>query len=528
MAIGEITFTSKEETLQLKNEVIKASYEAVCGTMGPDGKFELVINAGIPKVTKDGVSVAKALDFNEVRRNAIAKIISEPAIKTDQEVGDGTTTTIFMMTKLYEAFHRQLNFVNTRYLDMLINETVQYLAQLTIEGDLQDPQFRDMLMTTSNYEEEIVDHILTIYREHNTPNITLMERAALPADKIEFNKEVYLNGRYAKDIFVPRKTEGVIEFNNTAIVRVIIIDESLSTMTPEFIMKHGSVKSDNDSVMPVPLVIMARTFDPRVLDFLQTCCNNGAIITPYELTAAGSLASNTIRDLAEILDIPFYGSFDEAMKADIPLCGTPFNLTIDKVTMDPDNTAIKGRVEPILKELNERYEKFDIIARNSPVARNVLDRIGRLTGNNITIKVTGTVPSEARERYYRYEDAMKAARTGLIYGVIPGIGYGYVMAAKHLESRFEELAQTTEQKDLLRAYLRVLCEQYSHLTGNEIPLNGIEPKFLDLITGEVEDKPTKVFDNAAATRIALQGGWATAKTLAKLEHVMGSSITNYL
>lgn len=122
---------------------------------------------------------------------------------------------------------------------------------------------------------------------------------------------------------------------------------------------------------------------------------------------------------------------------------------------------------------------------------------------------------------------MKAARTAVNFGVLPGIGWGYIHAASMLEDEFQGTQTFSGERMLLDSFTDVLRAQYEYLTGyNYRSMDSL--KFLDLTTGEEEDRPSKVYDNAAATCLALEAGWATAKTLSKLSTIQGRGNTNYL
>lgn len=203
--LTETTFTNKKDTLAIVEEVVEMAFEAVCATMGPNGQYAVINQMNLPKVTKDGVSVAKALDFNEARQNMIAKIITEPSIKTDNEVGDGTTTTVFMTYHLYKAFSKLMSFKNIRFLDGLMGKIQEAIAEQVIQADITDDRFRSMLLTSSNYESEIVDKILEIYREYKNPNIQLIKAPMLPRDEITFTKEIKFRGNFVMDEMVPAK-----------------------------------------------------------------------------------------------------------------------------------------------------------------------------------------------------------------------------------------------------------------------------------------------------------------------------------
>lgn len=520
--LTDIAFTNAADTRKLVDEVVGHAFQAVCSTMGPNGRYVVINQVNQPRVTKDGVSVAKALDFNESRKNLIAKIITEPSIKTDLEVGDGTTTTVFMMYQLYNMFKDKMSFRNVRFLDQQINEVYDHIAQLIIPGDIEDPRFRSMLLTSSNYEDEIVDKVLEIYRTHQDPNINLVKASNLPHDDIKFTKEIQFDGNFGSDLYVPASGGLMIKQQSAY---VVIVDGNVQDLPGEFL-----ADIENETV-GYHVIIMARNFDPMAISQLNGENNRlkqsgmqGVKFIPYKLNAAGSLGSQTISDLGKLMNVdPLFDvsvlDIKSMLKIDVP-----FIVSVHGIQFDKNEPFVKYRADKVLELLDDRYSKFSIIDRQQPVGRDVNRRIGRLRANNVTISVSGVTVSDATERYYRYEDVMKAARTGLEFGVIPGIGYGYLMAREYLDALPQQSDEGLNQ--LLEDLKVVLTAQYEHLTENKYNGTG-SARYVDLVTGEESDTPMDVYDNAAATLTALKGAWATAKTLGKLSNVMGKSNSTY-
>lgn len=510
----EVTFTNKTDTRAIVNEVVEHAFESVCSTMGPNGSYVVINQMNRPRVTKDGVSVAKALDFNEPRRNLIANIIMEPSIKTDAEVGDGTTTTVFMTYHLYQAFGSDMTFKNTRYLDGLIREVEKFLGGLVIPGDINSDEFRNMLMTSSNYEEEIVDKVLEIYKTHAFPNIRLINSPSLPADKIDYTSEIKFEGQFGAPNFIPK---GDILNVGRGQAKIILIDGRIDRLSQKQITEINSLGL---------VFIIARNFEPGVINAINA--ENQRIgrttILPYKINAAGTLGTDTIADLGKLIGVqPLFGidNLDVELVKD-PITDVYFHTT--GILLDKDNQTVKDISDDILTDLDPRYEAMSVIDRQAAIGLDLFRRISRLRANNVIINVSGITPSDATERYYRYEDVMKAARTGQQFGVIPGIGYGYLKASDFVLGL---PAQSDEGLEHCRKVLaEVLCAQYEHLTGFEYNNDG-DAIFVDLVTGEESRTPMNVYDNAAATMTALKGAWQTAKTLGKISNVMGRSNKTY-
>lgn len=523
--LTDISFTNAKDTRSIIDEVVENAFESVCSTMGPNGRYVVINQLNKPRVTKDGVSVARALDFNETRKNLIANIIMEPSIKTDVEVGDGTTTTVFMTYKLYNAFKDKMTFRNLRYLDAQINKVVEAITALIKVVKVDDPEFRKMLLTSSNYEEEIVDKVLEIYNEHKFPNIRLAKAPNLPADEVKFTREIAFDGNYGHELYVPQNKNGT-HLAKPGKYAVVIIDSGIQQFNSDHFALLSQVNVES-------IILMARNFDPLAVAGInaenqrlrQSNPDSNVKVIPYKLNAGGSLGSASVADLGKLLDTIPLQQFDMIQPDLVKILDVDLMLTPGFLAVTKDDDLVQQRAEPLLETLDERYEGFSIMDRQQPVGLEVARRIGRLRANNVTINVSGVTVSDAEERYYRYEDVMKAAKTGLQFGVIPGIGYGYLMARQMLEN--DKPAQSDEELNQLHELLmNVLTSQYEHLTGHKYDGSG-SVCYVDLVTGEETVVPNNVYDNAAATLTALKGAWATAKTLGKISNVMGKSNSAY-
>lgn len=534
--LAEVTYTNRVETRDIINEVVKEARDSVCATMGPNGSQVVINQMNIPTVTKDGVSVAKALDFGEPRRNMIAMIIREPSMRVDNEVGDGTTTTVFMTSKLYEAFRDNMSFQEVRFINTLVERSLEILRERIIPVTVDSPEFKMMLNTTSNYETEIVDRILEIYHSYDTPQITLKRNSNLPADVIDLQTNIQYDGRYATQFFsrFAMNPEQDIQWN--AGTPVIIIDGQIEKMLLEDMAAIAPPGGKN-------VVVIAKSWSiaagQHIESYMQQT-KGAPLIMAYTMEASGTLGSETMKDLADLLNIPTFIEMEYGAKQS-PTTDVSFITGQKGIRLSKEDPVIQVRADVIANRLDEIFELLTQGARQTPSGLNLYRRIGILRANNVIVTVTGETVSDCNERYYRYEDVMKAASTAVNFGVLPGIGWGYLTAASAIETEYQAKELTNNQQYLLDTFLAVMRSQYEYLTGYNYkelmtPASGFwifkkpagKLKFLDLTSGEVSDHPGKVFDNAAATCLALSAGWSTAKTLGKLVTIQGRGDKNYL
>lgn len=525
--LQQVTFTDKTETKEIIREVVDATFNSVCSTLGPNGCYVLINNLNQSIVTKDGVSGAKSMDFGETRRNLIANLIKEPALRTDTEVGDGTTTTVFMTTKLYKTFGDIMNFQNIRFVDTLVKQTIDALGELVIKVHHEDDRFRMMLNTTANYETEIVNRFLDIYNNYGTPNVILRKNHNLPEDLIQEERAICFRGGFPSSAvndmacLATGAQQGIRFAVVPAGTEVVVLDTAVEAM---FMEDMASLTSGTNK----PIVMIARSWSQNAIQHIYIFMQNnpGSVIIPYRIAAGGTLGTSILNELAEVLGVNTSVTVEGAVNL-IKATDVEFALSPNGIVVERDQEPAEKRAQSILASIVPQYEGMDVAARQTPIGMSLMSRIGVLRGNNIIITVTGQTLSDMNERYYRYEDVMKAAKTAISFGVLPGIGWGYLAAAAQVEDHYDQISLDKHQKELLDLYLDVLRQPYEHLTG--FRYRSMEKlRFIDLTDGVESDFPDKVYDNAAAVTVALKGAWATAKTLGKLSTINGRGDKDYL
>lgn len=519
MAIGETTYVNKHDTRVMIDEVVRAAKEATCSTLTPDGSYGILNNAGEPKVSKDGSSVIQAFMLNDTNKDLIVSIIREASVKTDREVGDGTTTTIFMMAEFYEHFKNDFTFRKERFLNQMVEDIERRIGDMILKVDVNDPRFKQMLLTTANNESEIVDLILDLHKRFANPNITIRPMPNLPHDTVEHSSEIVFEGSVSKDFYTPtimtaNSSTGV----TPSISKMVLVDNNIGSID------NSVLKSIIDNSGNSPVYIIGRSWNPNAIAQLDTINNKLGVakLIPYQITAPGSLGTNTFSDIAKLLGGNTLTDINDFDLINLFIVDVPYRLLPNGMEIISSDPKVKERAKEILDYIKPRFAKLSLVDRQSPIGRHMHARIGRLEANNITINVTGLLLSEANERYARFVDVKKAAETGLQFGILPGIGYAYLEVAKQLHAELkEDQDKYAPHRDLVVDLINVLKAQYEHITDEFAKLEG-DNVFVDLVTYKESTIPDTVYDNAGATITALKAGWSTAKTLIKVSVITGS------
>lgn len=532
----ETSYTNEKETSSLVREIVDAAFDSVVSTMGPNGKLALIIDVNQPVVTKDGVRVAKALDFNDIRKNSIANLITSAAIKTDDIVGDGTTTTVMIIRNLFNAFDQGMDFHTSRIVDELVVETKKILESLVSEVTPDDVRFEQMIRTTSNYQNDIADRVIELFRQYSTPNIKLRLGNGNLDDIIETNNKVWFEGRYATPQLTFGTPRNAVDVKNAT---VVVINNDIREINP------GTLQMLVNHVLESkrPIFLISRSFDNQTFDALiranetvirATGGQPNLWLIPINIHSPGSLAAETLNDLSVLIGVTPYNNLDGITIEQLAdsMITEEFSLDMSGVSFDRKNNPVfDERALTILNRIKPVHEGMNFSEKASYMGKFLLSRISRLQAENVNIIVSGMTKAEISERYYLYEDAIRVAASSIRFGVLPGIGYGYNQVAEELYSRYSEMENSTNQNDqvmwaVIKRFIKAITGQYEYLMNKEYEVGG-KNLYFDMVNLEDEEVPTKVFDNGSSAIVALEGGWSVVKRLKKLSCILGKSNTSY-
>lgn len=560
----QITLTEKAETKELVREVVNTSFNVVCATIGPNAGLVLINNRNRATVTKDGVSAARALDFGEHRRNMIAELITSAAIRVDDIVGDGTTTTVFMVKQLFDQYADRLTFATIRIIDDLVDKVKGYLVEQVIEVTPESDDFKRMIYTTTNYQKDIAENVIELFGKYLSPNVNLIAGGGHFKDEITIQENIVFEGEYTSPHLRPGTVKNALTLETC---NVLLLDMQVNETSESFTQLLLNKVAEERT----PIVIVARSFDvdtiATITNLNRVICNQLGIqpgtlsVIPYALNAPGTSGAAMFTDIGDIIDVPVYTTIPEesALKETLSIQVNDFKLDKEGIKFDATVPVIKQRVDTILERLVPVFDAMSITEKATVLGKISQRRISRLRAENVTIVVSGMTEGEISERYFLYEDAVKAAQSSLRYGVIPGIGYGFNKAAERLVE--EVMLPINEQdiltvrddcvRDIARSFVDILIAPYHHLTGGEYSFvaednyiyypdtgdfidydehtaQSMKNYYIDLVTGETEEVPTNVFDNGCAALCALESAWSVVKHIGRLEAILGKSNSSYI
>jgi len=527
------------------DHVMETVRRAVVSTMGPNGKVSLIsLGAVSTKTTKDGVTVARSIKFEDESEELINRVITEPALKTERDCGDGTTTTILLTSELLKIFRTQNSFAKRKQVEVMVKLIIERLAANAITIGVDDPRLYQLALTSSNQDEELARLVTDIYREANVTekgvlgnlDIILKEGQALN-DQIQKDQGRVLRMIYSYPAYGANGQGGELTLKTFT---PLVVDDVLHSFDMAVVSKgiHDFMKASGDVW---PLVLVARnveqTANKQFLDIINVLSQmlrqkeatrdlKTSPIIVMQTGTGGAAGSNDLRDLSVMLGAPMLSNIEEIGSVSasrdsaesVLVCGSARSFLSD---MKPSGEA---RIDEQVKEIEGLVGQYSMTDMYSVRGRLTLGRIRRLRGKAVTIHVGGETNSEIKERIDRYDDVVKAVKSALDNGILPGGGTALMRATAEV---------IDEHPDVEGSLLVGLAEMA--LAGHVQLFNDLGMLPPDIYTYEYmtsgsivdlsNDTPGNaeelgVYDTAFAAITALKGGLQTAKLLNSTETLL--------
>ncbi len=489
--------------------------QAVKVTLGPRGRNVILQKSfGSPTVTKDGVTVAKEVDLEDVYENMGARMVREVASKTSDVAGDGTTTATILAEAVFnEGLRAVVSGVNPvqlkRGMDRAVEDITAKLKKMSIPVK-DKKEMAQVGSVASNNDEEVGNLLADAMERVGKDGVITVDEGKSLATEVEWVEGMQFDRGYLSPYFVtdPQRMECVLED-----AYVLIHEKKLSSVKELVPVLEAVVNASK------PLLIVAEDIDGEAL---------------------ATLVINRLRGTLKVCAVkaPGYGDRRKAMLEDIAILtgGTALfeslgrkleNVTVadlgraKKIVVDKDNTTviegagksgeIKGRIEQLRREIENTTSDYD--------REKLEERLAKLAGGVAKINVGAATESEMKERKARVEDALHATRAAVEEGILPGGGVALVRAAASVKPDGLSGDEEVGYKIILRATRApltqiaanagqdggIVCEKVSEMKGN-MGYNAAKGEYEDLVKVGVID-PTKV------TRTALQNAASVATLL---------------
>lgn len=478
--MGEIYF-DKEGREKLINGVNKLN-RAVASTMGPNGKTVIIPDrsTGKYKVTKDGVSVAREIFFKDPIENIGAELAKQAAEKTVEDAGDGTTTATVLTT----AFVNNLKDFDYKDVSKAFDEIIpKVIEQLKLNSrELKHEDIKHVASISANNDLQIGDLIQQAY---NHSDIVKIEESSNTEDILDMLPGMSIPVSYFSKHFITNQSKGTCEFTN---VNTLIIDGKLEKLE-NFRSVLELTQQPNNS-----LLIIVEDIHEQALRKLETFVLSQTL--PICVIKAPGFSKHRKDLLQDLCD--FTGSTlitDLSKYYNIDILGKLQSCKISKnnsILVKDDTIDITDKLNS-LNELSKNTESTDYDKDL------IKQRIEYLKGKISIIKVGGKSELEMKERFDRYDDAVKAVACALEEGIVEGGG--------------EALRSIVDNASIFKNDLNNSIKISLTAPVNTIISNGAVFKDINMFTQNIID-PLKV------TRCALENAVSVAKVILSTEAIV--------
>ena len=427
MAAKDVKFSTDARNRMLKG--VNTLADAVKVTLGPKGRNVVIEKSfGAPRITKDGVSVAKEIELEDKFENMGAQMVKEVASRTNDEAGDGTTTaTVLAQAIVKEGMKSVAAGMNPmdlkRGIDAAVSKVVEAIKAAA--RDVTDSNEVAQVGTISaNGEAEIGRQIAdAMQKVGNDGVITVEENKGLETET-EVVEGMQFDRGYLSPYFVTNPDKMVAELEDCMI---LLHEKKLSSLQPMVPLLEAVIQSQK------PLLIIAEDVEGEALATLVVNKLRGGLkIAAVKAPGFGDRRKAMLQDIA-ILTGGQVISEDLGMKLE--------NVTMDmlgnakKVSITKDETTI----------VDGSGEKAEIVARVSQIRQQIeettsdydreklQERVAKLAGGVAVIRVGGMTEVEVKERKDRVDDALNATRAAVQEGIVVGGGVALVQAGKTLD-----------------------------------------------------------------------------------------------
>jgi chaperonin GroEL len=427
MAAKDVKFDSEARNKILKGVNILA--DAVKVTLGPKGRNVVLDKSfGAPRITKDGVSVAKEIELEDKFENMGAQMVKEVASRTNDEAGDGTTTaTVLAQAIVKEGMKSVAAGMNPmdlkRGIDMATAKVVEAIRAAA--RDVTDSDEVAQVGTISaNGEKEIGRQIAdAMQKVGNEGVITVEENKGLETETVVVEGMQFDRG-YLSPYFVTNADKMTVELED---VIILLHEKKLSSLQPMVPLLEQVIQSQK------PLLIISEDVEGEALATLVVNKLRGGLkIAAVKAPGFGDRRKAMLQDLA-ILTGGQVISEDLGMKLEsvtMDMLGSAKKVTITKdettiVDGAGEKAEIEARVAQIRNQIEETTSDYD--------REKLQERVAKLAGGVAVIRVGGMSEIEVKERKDRVDDALNATRAAVQEGIVVGGGVALVQAGKVLE-----------------------------------------------------------------------------------------------
>jgi chaperonin GroEL len=525
MAAKEVKFAVEAREKMLQG--IDTLANAVKVTLGPKGRNVVLDKSfGAPRVTKDGVTVAKEIELEDKFENMGAQMVREVASKTSDTAGDGTTTaTVLAAAIVHEgakAVAAGLNPMDLkRGIDAAVGAVVGNLKKNSKKLTANE-EIAQIATISANGDGEIGQFLADAMKKVGDEGVITVEEAKSLETELEIVEGMQFDRGYISPYFVTNPEKMRVELEDPFI---LIHEKKLSGLHPMLPLLESIAQSGK------PLLVIAEDVEGEALATLVVNKLRGGLkVAAVKAPGFGDRRKAMLQDIAILTGGNFIAE-DLGTKLE--------NVTVDmlgrakKVISEKENTTIvsgagrkseiDGRIKQIRSEIEETTSDYD--------REKLQERLAKLAGGVAVIRVGGATEVEVKERKDRVDDAMHATRAAVEEGILPGGGVALLRAVKAVEKLSVENDDQRHGVEIVKKAITWPARQIAINAGEEgsiVVAKILESKDysygFDAQTGEYGNLFAKgIIDPTKVVRSALQDAASVAGLLITTEAMVAEA-----
>lgn len=489
--------------------------DAVKTTLGPKGRNVVLDKSfGAPRVTKDGVTVAKEIELTEKFQNMGAQMVKEVASKTADIAGDGTTTATVLAQALMreglKAIAAGMNPMDLkRGIDALINSATRELQDLSKPCD-DNRSIHQVATVSANWNQDIGDILAKAMDKVGKDGVITVEEGKSLQNELEVVEGMQFDRGYLSPYFINNHEKMQVELDNPYI---LLFDKKISNIRDLLPLLEEVAKQGR------PLLVIAEDIEGEALSTLVVNQLRGVLkVAAAKAPGFGDRRKAMLEDLAILTGATVISEEVGLSLEGVELgqLGSANRIIIAKDTTTVVNGAgdaksIDARVSQIKAEIENSKSDYD--------REKLQERVAKLAGGVAVIKVGAATEVEMKEKKDLVDDAFHATRAAVEEGIVPGGGVSLIRVAEALKAKDLKLANEDQQAGA-RIALRAMEEPFRQIVNNA----GVESSVVlekvrnengvfgyNAQTGDYGDMlEMGIIDPAKVTRSALQNAGSIA------------------
>lgn len=521
---------SKMEARELIKKGVNKLADTVGVTLGPRGRNVCMRQSwGTPQITKDGITVAKAISFKDQFEDIGAQLIRAAAQRTVDESGDGTTTATVLAQAIY---NKGLYLLAADYNPMDLKRGIDKAVKIVVEHldsiakPINSKNEIEQVGSISGNSKEIGSIIAEAMDKVGKDGVITIDESSTTDTILDVSEGMQFDRGYVTPWFVTDTEKSQVEFKNCYVLIHEDRLEDVNVLVPllEAIAKEGR-----------PLLIIAEDFGQNLLATLIINKRNGAFYScPVKAPGFGERRKEILKDLAILTNATLFSKelgtkIDRCELSDLGVAGKVLvNRThttiVDGTGSKESITARVNQIRDDLKHLDNEYDR-----------KRAQERLAKLVGGVAVIKVGAPTEPEMKEKKDRVEDAMHATRAAVEEGIVPGGGVALLRCIPVLKEFSKTILDHGEKAGVdiiisaLESPIKLIVQNAGGLpdvVANKVLENDNVNYGYNASTGNYEDLiESGVIDPKKVVRSAIQNAASVASMLITTEAIITDDVS---